>query len=135
MRVSSNTESTVRSSKKTEKPEKKTLKKAHVATSSTAPAEKSDEASGDTKVKLSSKAKAAKEPKKADKAAPKEAAPEPKAEEVAAPAAPKPEGPSDKELKEAETIMSHINSGKLGDAERDMALKRVGDLLKRYGNA
>lgn len=149
MRVSSNSESL-----KTEKPEKKTMKKSHVATASAPEKEKKDD-DGDTKVKLSSKAKAkadAKEPKahKASKAEAKaeakteskvepklEAKAEPKAEPTHEPKAPaaSANGPSDKELKEAETLMSHVNSGKLGEDERDMALKRVGNLLKRYGNA
>ena len=43
------------------------------------------------------------------------------------------QGPSEeKEMKEAETLMSHVDGGKLSDSEKEMAVKRVGEILKKY---
>jgi hypothetical protein len=41
----------------------------------------------------------------------------------------------DKELKEAEGLMDHVNGGKLSDHDREMAMSRVGEILKKYGKA
>lgn len=42
---------------------------------------------------------------------------------------------ADRELTQAETLMQHINSGKLGEEERANALSRVGEIVRKYGTA
>lgn len=42
---------------------------------------------------------------------------------------------SEREMKEAETLMDHVDSGKLSKDEHDLAMGRVGEILKRYGKA
>lgn len=59
---------------------------------------------------------------------------EPK-DEVRLSAKAKDANPSDRDLTEAETLMDHVNSGKLSQGEQDLAMKRVGDILKKYGRS
>lgn len=74
----------------------------------------------DVKVKISSKAKSADAPTEAQSLPKKEIPPTAREE---------------KDLKEAESLMKHINSGKLGGDEQGLALKRVGEIIKKYGTA
>ncbi len=39
------------------------------------------------------------------------------------------------EMRDAERLMDHVNTGKLSAEERELAMKRVGDILKKYGRA
>lgn len=38
------------------------------------------------------------------------------------------------ELSEAETLVDHVDSGKLSPHEKELALNRVGEILKKYGH-
>jgi hypothetical protein len=44
-------------------------------------------------------------------------------------------GPSEKDLKQTEILMDHVNSGKLSDEEQDLAMKKVAEFLRKYGTA
>lgn len=41
----------------------------------------------------------------------------------------------DRELKEAEILMDHVNSGRLPPAETKSAMGRIGEIVKKYGKA
>lgn len=41
----------------------------------------------------------------------------------------------DKDLSESEKLMDLIDAGKLSDGDREIALKRVGEILRKYGSA
>lgn len=108
-------------SEKTDRPEKTEKKSA-----SRRPAEpkksKSEKTSdADAEVALSAKGKAA---------AKGENRSEPKPMKTAGP-----EQTAERAIGTAESLMEHVNSGKLSEQERELALGRVGDILKKYGNA
>ena len=68
-----------------------------------------------------------------DKASDVKLSPKAKAAEAAA-KEPEPVS-SDKEIKQAETLMDHVNTGKLSPEEHELAMKRISEIVKKYGNA
>ena len=41
----------------------------------------------------------------------------------------------DRDIKQAETLMDQVDGGKLPDGDREKAMKRIGEVLKKYGQA
>lgn len=86
---------------------------------------------GDPQTKKTSETRAEKKSeKKTDKAAEKSA--EKTNSDVSVDLSSKAKNSDDKEMRDAEILMKHVDSGKLSESERDMALKRVGEILDKH---